>query len=91
MHKSLGWGWMPLEVIPKSVKYREWNRRSFLGLYIPRAEPRPVYQNEVIDPSVEARRKLTPGYDPINIRTAAPPRKERTKREISDYEARENS
>src|SRR3546814_12043061 len=28
LHKSLGLGWMPLEIIPKPVKYREWRRRD---------------------------------------------------------------
>lgn len=91
MHKSLGWGWMPLEIIPKAITYREWHRRSFLGLYIPHAEPRPVYENEVVDSSVEARRKLKPGYDPVNLRCSPPPRKKRTRREISEHEAGENS
>lgn len=91
LHKSLSWGWMPLELIPKSIKYREWHRRSLLDLYIPHAEPRPVYENEVIDPSVEDRRKLKPGYDPVNIRKAPPPRRKRMRREISEYGAGGNS
>jgi uncharacterized protein (DUF2235 family) len=89
MHKSLGWGWMPLEVIPKSVKYRKWHRRSFLGFYMPFAEPRPVYENEVIDPSVGDRCKLKPDYSPDNLRRSPPPRKKRKPRVFSEQATKE--
>src|SRR3546814_20614669 len=40
LHKSLGLGWMPLEIIPKPVKYREWRRRALLGVYFSSEERR---------------------------------------------------
>lgn len=67
MHNSLGWGWKPLEILPKAVRYREWRRRSFLGRYLPLAEPRPVAAEHVVDESVIERRTKNPGYRPVNI------------------------
>jgi uncharacterized protein (DUF2235 family) len=55
MHKSLKGAWWVLEFLPKSVKYREWQRRSFLGFYLPNAEPRVVGPEQVIDPSIRER------------------------------------
>lgn len=67
MHNSLGWGWKPLEILPKAVRYREWRRRSFLGRYLPLAEPRPVAAEHVVDESVIERRTKNPDYRPVNI------------------------
>src|SRR3546814_7911487 len=67
---------MPLEFIPKPVKYREWRRRALLGVYFPVAEPRPVYEGDVVDGAVNERRKRDSGYDPVNLRDAPLPRSE---------------
>ena len=72
LHNSLGWGWKPLEIIPKHVKYREWRRPSLLGFYIPLAEPRPIAAEHVVDPSVQERQQKKPTYDPPNVPAAAP-------------------
>lgn len=66
MHNSLTWGWWPLEIMPKAVKYREWARGSFLGLYFPVAEPRPVGEKHTVDASVDQRGEVGSGYDPEN-------------------------
>ena len=74
MHKSLTLGWEPHEIIPKRIKYREAGRRSFLGFYFPLAEPRPVAENHVVDPSVRERQRRDPAYRPVNAPVlAAPP------------------
>ena len=67
IHKSLSYAWMPLEIIPKKIKYREWHRPAFLGRYIPLAEPRPVASNHVIDPSIPKRMEIIPDYRPVNL------------------------
>jgi len=68
MHRSLTNGWKPLEIIPKAVRYREWQRRTFLGRYLPLAEPRPVAETHVIDDAVHLRIAGDPAYRPINMR-----------------------
>lgn len=67
MHRSLTWGWKPLEIIPKRIKYREWRRRSLFGFYLPLAEPRQVGSGHVIDESVRQRVRLDPSYKPANL------------------------
>lgn len=68
MHRSLTLGWGPLEILPKRVTDREWpQRRSFLGFYLPLAEPRLVAPVHVIDESVEKRRNAGIGYEPDNL------------------------
>ena len=42
IHQSLTRGWLPLEWIPKAVKWQEWPRRALGGFYLPRAEPRRI-------------------------------------------------
>lgn len=66
MHISLSGGWWPLEFIPKKVKYREWQRRSLLGRYIPHGEPRAVPPSHSIHPSVAERKAADPQYRPPN-------------------------
>jgi uncharacterized protein (DUF2235 family) len=66
-HDSLTWGWRPLELIPKSAKWREWRRREFAGLYFPNAEPRMIDNAQVaplIHQSVIDRMNALPGYRP---------------------------
>lgn len=74
LHKSLTFGWKPLEIIPKRVKHREWRRPSFLGFYFPIAEPRPVAERHVIDDTVGERRAGDTKYKPVNAVATAPAR-----------------
>ena len=68
LHHSLKGAWWILEVLPKRAKWREWLRRpSFLGLYFPLAEPRPIAEGSVIHGSVFERMKAVPDYRPINL------------------------
>jgi uncharacterized protein (DUF2235 family) len=67
LHRSLTVWWSPLEIIPKLKRWREWRRRpSFLGFYIPWAEPRPIAPGALIHHSAEDRRRADLGYDPPN-------------------------
>ncbi|MCW5736715.1 MAG: DUF2235 domain-containing protein [Enhydrobacter sp.] len=69
-HDSLTGFWKALEWLPKAVKWREWDRPSFLRYYLPRGEPRliesgpeiPVLHHSVID-----RVDRVPAYKPINL------------------------
>lgn len=68
LHLSLRWLWWLLEVLPKRTKHREWRKRlSILGWYLPLGEPRKVSSKHEIDPSVDARKTLVPGYQPPNL------------------------
>ena len=73
MHNSLGWGWKPLEIIPKRVKYREWKRFSLFGLYLPWAEPRPVDPAHIVDETVHERQRKDRRYRPPNAPPQATP------------------
>jgi uncharacterized protein (DUF2235 family) len=67
-HPSMTKVWRSLEWIPKSDQYKEWNaRRSWLGHYIPDAEPRPIPADAFIHESVVDRMKAVPTYRPINL------------------------
>lgn len=68
MHKSLSGLWWILEWLPKSIKYREWRRRSLFGLYFPNSEPREVLIGTQIDKSVTDRRITFPHYQPVNAK-----------------------
>ncbi|HMC92111.1 MAG TPA: DUF2235 domain-containing protein [Allosphingosinicella sp.] len=70
LHNSLTLGWWPLEVLPKSAKWREWRRWSVLGWYLPLGEPRVVVQADPLHPAVVERqqRATDPRYDPVNLR-----------------------
>lgn len=67
MHRSLTGIWWLLEAIPKSVKYREWPRRSLLGMYIPHSEPRLIPEGQPVDNSVKVRVASDAHYRPINL------------------------
>ena len=67
MHQSLTLGWKPLEILPKLTKFREWTRASFLGFYLPLAEPRPVGLQHVVDQSVRDRMASDTTYRPPNL------------------------
>ncbi|EPF16493.1 Uncharacterized conserved protein [Cedecea davisae] len=67
LHDSLTSFWKALEWIPKKLTTREWeNRRSWLGFYFPRGEPRLIPEGALIHSSVRLRMKLS-GYKPINL------------------------
>ena len=50
------------------MKFREWPRRwSFLGLYLPLAEPRVVPDGALVHGSVFDRVADVPEYRPVNL------------------------
>ncbi|HJU39936.1 MAG TPA: DUF2235 domain-containing protein [Tahibacter sp.] len=70
-HDSMNAGWRLLEYLPKRVRWREWDRRQFVGWYLPKAEPRMIDDPQA-RPLVHAsavQRRQTPGlgYDPENF------------------------
>jgi hypothetical protein len=70
LHDSLTPGWKPLEWLPKTANWREWPRREFGGMYLPRAEPRMITNDDVkpiIHSSVLARMSLVSDYRPENF------------------------
>jgi uncharacterized protein (DUF2235 family) len=68
LHTSMAWFWWPLEWLPKCKAMKEWPvRRSFLGYYIPNAEPRPIAPDAIIHASVVERMAKVPTYKPSNI------------------------
>jgi uncharacterized protein (DUF2235 family) len=68
IHNSLGWGWWPLELLPKLSRFKEWKRRpSLFGCYWPLGEPRIVRPGEHIDPSIATRSAAVPSYQPVNV------------------------
>lgn len=67
-HESMTAAWRALEWIPKGDKYKEWTARSsWLGNYLPRAEPRLIPNNGLIHESVVARMRAVPSYAPVNL------------------------
>ncbi|MDH7794063.1 MULTISPECIES: DUF2235 domain-containing protein [unclassified Beijerinckia] len=67
LHDSMTMAWRLLEYWPKNVRWREWPLRPvFAGLYLPRAEPRPIPDGALIHRSVLERRRLMPDYRPEN-------------------------
>jgi uncharacterized protein (DUF2235 family) len=70
MHVSLKGAWWILEVLPKRAKWKEWpKRKSFLGLYLPLGEPRPIPEGAIIHRSVVERHAKDPAYRPVNLPT----------------------
>jgi uncharacterized protein (DUF2235 family) len=68
LHKSLTWWWRPLEILPKSVRYRDWPRRwALLGYYLPWAEPRHIPEGSRIHVSAIDRRGRVEAYRPVNL------------------------
>lgn len=64
-HQPTG-GWKLLEYVPKRTKWREWpKRKSVLGIYFPRGEPRWIVPDEWIHESVATR--MASDYAPINL------------------------
>jgi uncharacterized protein (DUF2235 family) len=67
-HDSMSLAWRLLEYFPKADKYKEWkSRQSFLGHYIPDAEPRPIPENAFVHESVVKRMEAVSKYRPINF------------------------
>jgi uncharacterized protein (DUF2235 family) len=72
LHQSLAWQWQPLEWIPKSAKWQEWERPRLLGYYIPKGEPRKIEdptQPPRIHQSVLERMDAIAAYKPVNFPT----------------------
>jgi uncharacterized protein (DUF2235 family)/membrane protease YdiL (CAAX protease family) len=78
LHRSLTGPWWLLEPWPQRTKEKEWpGRRSFLGLYIPWAEPRPIPNRPwkgapstepfFVHSSVLERIAASPDYRPVNL------------------------
>ncbi len=68
LHRSLTWLWKPLEILPKSIRYRDWpSRRAFLRRYIPWAEPRFIPEDSLVHRSVFDRMRLLKAYRPVNL------------------------
>jgi uncharacterized protein (DUF2235 family) len=70
LHDSLTWGWKPLEWLPKSARWREWDRPVRFGCYLPRAEPRVIADAATLPLlhwSVLERVRRDPAYRPVNL------------------------
>lgn len=70
LHNSMNWAWSTLEGLPKSSKLKEWKKRkSFLGIYLPWAEPRSIAVDAVVDPSAYDRTYYCGDkiYKPVNL------------------------
>ncbi len=67
-HDSLASQWKFLEYVPKGTTRREWKeRRSILGYYLPRGEPRPIPEGAILHNSVLERIAANQDYKPENI------------------------
>jgi uncharacterized protein (DUF2235 family) len=67
-HQSMSDTWSVLEWVPKADKYKEWEaRKSFLGCYMPRGEPRSIPSDAFVHESVVHRMESVPGYRPPNM------------------------
>lgn len=70
LHVSMTTGWKLLEWLPKRAKWREWkSRRSLLGWYLPRAEPRVIPDGAFIHQTVFERIERLTAYRPVNLPT----------------------
>jgi hypothetical protein len=66
-HRSLTGAWWIPEFLPKPTKWREWTRRSFLGLYFPNGEPRAISEGALIHGSVFDKMAADESYRPVNL------------------------
>ena len=67
-HNSMSSIWRLLEWWPKRDKYKEWSaRKSVLGHYLPKAEPRFIPPGAFIHQSVIDRMAAVPNYKPENL------------------------
>jgi uncharacterized protein (DUF2235 family) len=70
-HDSMSAGWRILEWLPKADKYKEWTeRKSYLGHYLPDAEPRPIPPDAFVHESVIQRMHTVSNYQPVNMPTS---------------------
>ncbi len=70
LHYSMNPVWQILEWLPKRIKWRSWpQRKSFLGFYFPRSEPRLIPEESKIDSSARLKEKysLDEPYNPENL------------------------
>jgi len=67
IHLGVRGAWNILEWLPKRAKWREWERWSFLGFYLPRSEPRRLPDTAEIDQSVKRRMAVELSYRPPNV------------------------
>ena len=68
LHNSMTAAWEILEWLPKRTKWQEWpDRRSFVGWYLPRSEPRLIPDGAFVHRSVVERMALVPAYRPVNL------------------------
>lgn len=69
LHDSMNGAWPILEWWPKKNKLKEWKeRRSLLGLYLPRAEPRVIPPGAMVHVSVRDRMDNPDNkYKPVNL------------------------
>lgn len=72
LHNSLGPGWWPLEILPKSCRWREWARPRLFGWYLPLGEPRRIETGAETHSSVHEREEKVPSYRPVNLPPRAP-------------------
>ena len=67
-HNSMAWYWWLIEWIPKRASRREWPpRKTFLGWYVPWAEPRYIDPSAWVHASVYERGTKVQKYRPINV------------------------
>ncbi|QKD06522.1 DUF2235 domain-containing protein [Mesorhizobium loti] len=67
-HNSMSAGWRLLEWLPKADKYKDWTaRKSFLGHYIPDAEPRFIPNGAFVHQSVVNKMDAIASYRPENF------------------------
>lgn len=67
-HESMSAAWRLLEWLPKKEKYKEWpDRKSVLGHYFPKAEPRVIPLDAFVHQSVIERMAKVPTYRPENF------------------------
>lgn len=76
LHDSMGGAWPLFEWLPKRTKWLEWtSKKTFLGFYMPRSEPRLIENDATIDSSVYERTQYRAGqaYQPVNLPEKAEP------------------
>jgi uncharacterized protein (DUF2235 family) len=68
LHDSMNSAWRILEWLPKRATMKEWpKRRTVLGFYLPRGEPRLIKDGALVHYSVVDRMTLDPKYKPVNV------------------------
>lgn len=68
LHDSMTFAWRIVEYLPKRARRLEWpGRKSFLGVYLPRSEPRLIDPHTDVHPSVAERYAAREDYRPENL------------------------